>query len=408
MRKDAKRCKLRTAVGKFAKRTLMLGGVQSTTMKADAAEQGADAATHPAGPLTGQTVRICAETASRRWFGKSGVVAGHNEAAGVVELEGVEMLRNITVPADSVVLKSSLKDLKQKTLRNLDNLTKRSWLLSAGFFRETLVELPLCANRVQGKAPVEIGKEEVFFWWKYTAWRLEALEKPVVCVDPWLVYLWSEAVRESLDPTEEFSDESATLAVYRLKMLRRHWDAAELMLVPIWSSRHWTLLVLQKTTEADGSPGAQVRYVDTLQQPSVKCRQLARRFINALDDLPVTRAAGDLERWNCSRQDELECGFAVCWYTAEFLRAFLGAGFGSSGWLNCWDTREELTNLLKNLSLFSVKLAAEWEATESRLRADVQRRLESVRRLEDQDRRQQVLEALQILAEELLGEGLTS
>ena len=91
--------------------------------------------------------------------------------------------------------------------------------------------------------------------------------------------MWREALKESLDPTCEFPDESATLAFNRLALLQSLWDRAELLLVPIWCSEHWTLLALWKKPE-----GVEISYVDTLANPSGRCGVLAEQVL----ERPIT------------------------------------------------------------------------------------------------------------------------
>ena len=358
------------------------------------------------GPLAGEQVRVVSESASRRWFGLEGKVVHHHVGSERVQVEGLELIRPVWLPAASVESIASLQRLPPaKTLRQLQDLTKRSWLLSRGFVRETMeVELQAMTGRLAGTASVEIGKDEILLYWKLTAWRLDALQEKVVLVDPLLVFLWREALKESEDPAEEFSEESRTLAFHRLALLQKHWQVAELLLVPIWSGRHWTLLALWKKELEGGRYSVDVEYVDTLPKASERCKILAEQVLQALDD---DRLKGfDLQKTNCAQQGELECGFAVAWYCQEFLRAFLGAGRGSTGWLAPGEVRKEMHALLKALKLNANKLARDWKDAEDRLRADLQRKAAEALLLQEEARKQEVLEALQVLSQDLLGEGM--
>ena len=112
----------------------------------------------------------------------------------------------------------------------------------------------------------------------------------------------------------------------RLRLFRKWFESCTLMLMPIYSGKgspHWTLLAVKKV-EAD----IQVSYYDSLELMHKGCQANAKMLLKLL------KLDGTLTRVNASRQTDVECGFFVCHYIEDHLRAYKGEGHATQKWPN--------------------------------------------------------------------------
>lgn len=108
----------------------------------------------------------------------------------------------------------------------------------------------------------------------------------------------------------------------RLSCLKRFSEESELLLVPIFAEKHWTLLRIWKHEGAE----TEVEYMDSLQHEHKGCLSQAQAMLRLL------KLSDKVERRNVARQTGVDCGHWVCWYVEDAMRAFAGEGRASQGW----------------------------------------------------------------------------
>jgi hypothetical protein len=217
-------------------------------------------------------------------------------------------------------------------------------------------------------------------------WRLRV--KGAVVVPPWLTSFVARHITQDW-AVDDHRDEGHELVC----QLKEYAARAQLLVMPFQSETHWTLLVLErqqqlpspsqqnpaKTAETDENanengcekcrgagcfhcneakaishwtrvadesgcldpiknlqpiaqpqPWSDVRYYDTLREPSQKCATLAVGILDALQTVGVNHhLRPDLlakERHNSRIQQGVSCGFWVLHYIEEELRRFGGEG----------------------------------------------------------------------------------
>ena len=365
-------------------------------------------------------MRVTCEEAGRRYYGEVGTVAGHNAELQRVKVSGLEVLRHVELAASHCSSTESEVKVPCKLLKSVSDQTKRGWLLALGWHDQKLGELVALGPRLEGKRDLELYDEELVLAWKYLAWSLDA-PSTVWLVSPLQSHIWLQAAEEKFKLEAGALTEAQAVAVAgvddslqqgRLHALQRLWEEAKLVLVPLTAGEHggghWTLLAITKPLGPAASGAVQVRYYDTLKNVSQRCLMRAQLWLRGIepDCEQLKREADTLQKCNASLQVGSECGFTVFWYLEEELRAFLGEGRGRRGWLNSVAARNKVCSVMRTLAAYAGKLQVEEQALAEQLRRDLERRAEEARQAADYEQQMKVLEALQVLACDLLGEGL--
>ena len=89
--------------------------------------------------------------------------------------------------------------------------------------------------------------------------------------------------------------------------------------MPIWSSDHWTLLVVDAALQ-------ECRFYDSLHTPMESCWIFADSLLTELKKLPEMQWLPQAcpKRQNHCEQGPLECGFFTCWWMEEEVRRACG------------------------------------------------------------------------------------
>jgi len=121
--------------------------------------------------------------------------------------------------------------------------------------------------------------------------------------------------------------ESEGVKEKRVRFLRKLYHTREVMMIPIFGSdapKHWNFFVIEKM-----SCGSQmVKYFDSRPAHHAGALRNAKTMLKVSQ---VNEPAG-MSRQNFSRQVGIECGFFVCHWLEEHLRAAAGQGLGSQPW----------------------------------------------------------------------------
>jgi len=284
-----------------------------------------------AGSLQGKVVRVVEELAGRHHFGQEGEVIFHRKD-GSITLRAGKLQQAILTQENHVCEVANFKAITgEKSLRALDNFTKRVWLEQLHFgyedsesFQTTFTEY-LKPGPKGPHAGVSADAPHLKLFWIHLKWSLQ-VPAEVKWLDPKLLSVWREFKAEKYDIKAE-EQEAKAIMLRQERAMRKIVDSCKLILCPIHSEvapAHWTLLVIDKT---EGPDKVQLRYYDTLQEPSEGNILAATQLLSFL--FPGSALP---QRRNLSRQHSIACGFTTCWYMEEETRRYLGEGFGSRGW----------------------------------------------------------------------------
>jgi hypothetical protein len=297
-------------------------------------------------PFTGKLVRFVSESSTKRLFGKDCTCeAVIEKAGGEIFVKVKDGIVPFERPLAEVQLTEELaKKQNGKTLRQLDKATAWRLCLDLGFgsLLTTETEMNNFHNELAGSKAVRAWAAHITLWWKFLQWSLEAPSE-VVCIPVELLAIYHQTSEEDgYDTADALAKQEAAIKNYI-------WKPWKLLLVPIYGARlaaeHFTLLVVDK--QLSESPPV-LRCYDTLEYPDLHCLSRAEHFLNTFVSVNILEGAS-LERSNFSRQGQLACGFAVCWYIEEELRYFRKEGFGARGWLFESKQRADLHNLTKHI-----------------------------------------------------------
>ncbi len=314
------------------------------------------AACESAHSLFGLRVRICSDRHGRVSCGVEGVVVRVRNDRVHLKTD-THALHDVPV---SVVYKCSLLQppCRLKNLRQVSAIHRGAWLVECGWNEHFAGEdtFKSCAEHLAGEAPVMIGHHHLRLYWRLLQWALplETAPRKVVYLDPELLWSWHGGVTESEDP-EDLKKQFAVI-------LRQCSEfAGALVLIPIWKSEHWTLLVLDHLERT-------CRYYDSL-LGQMEATHLVADFL--LAELKKT-GRPDLQwlpevcpdRRNGSRQDRLQCGFFVGWWLEEECRYMLGEGWCSRGWPDALQVRGATGRFMANLLPAAEKMQHDLELIE--------------------------------------------
>lgn len=251
------------------------------------------------------------------------------------------------------------------TFRIISNSDKYIWLEDVGFGTEENSEYQEFADELARIQPLRLQSGHVGLWWKDTRWSLQMLLDDIKLVNPSLSHLWGAFMDEF-----ETNPEATVALEKQRKVFHGIVCTSKLVLVPVFSSEHWTLMAIDMRT------GQVVfRYYDTSEKESAWSRVTAERLLKALNPEATLSA-----RRNSSRQTVNTFGFAVSWYIEEEARHFVGEGWGARGRLCENMIRSSMHALRRNLTLAESQMRKEERLMKKKMEVLVKMRLQKARR----------------------------
>jgi len=298
----------------------------------------------------GDKVRICSEAYLRNACGVEGTVERMKGDFVFVRTDAYQQYKAATAAV------RKLADLTEK--KRMKNLTcvsaahRAAWLVQCGFQDHAVGEDTFEGQykRLAGVDPVYIGVQHIMLWFYYIKWalELEAGARQVECVEPELACAW-------LGGTVEAEDLEDVTKQWRV-ILKQCSRSNALVLVPLWKSEHWVLLVLDHAEQT-------CRYYDSLEVQSESCHLVADYFVGELKKSDLEELAWLPNscpcRHNKAKQGPMECGFFVCHYMEAECRAMLGEGRCSNGWPKPLEVRRALEKFMGNMLPAAMKMEAE-------------------------------------------------
>jgi len=195
-----------------------------------------------------------------------------------------------------------------KSFRGTSELSKQLLLMLSGFGWDP--EREETVGSVTAKEPKCFESQQVKIWFGLLEWTFEA--ESVAMYDPDYVQVLTDSANDKIEPE-------------LLKGIQDNFKAAfsraKVHLFPIcsWaleSVEHWTYLALESETK-------EVRYYETLDLMKGKNFEMAEKI------LWIAGFEGVVERVNEVRQEDEECGEALCHYAEQEVRHAAGEGWGS-------------------------------------------------------------------------------
>ena len=290
------------------------------------------------GPLQGVEVRVICESAGRSSLGLQGNVLRHKQGQVTLQLGATLQLK--TLPEKAVMKVAGLRKLTMKQLSNISRAQKQQLLRRASVRTVGFDEGDELQPMVTPEKP-ELACQHVDLLVHFLRYQY-GLEGPEV------LYLSPQMTKAISDTFEDAAKEAAGgeeevgagEALQGLKdRLGHELGQAKLVLSAIFASGHYTLLAASRTES-----GWDLRYYETLTVEMVSCRAVAQAVLHVLRFFTSVP-----DRRNKFRQavGSLTCGFWVCHYAEEELRAMLGAGWASLGWPDLSKQQQRLRMLLQ-------------------------------------------------------------
>ncbi|CAE8629532.1 unnamed protein product [Polarella glacialis] len=225
------------------------------------------------------------------------------------------------------------KTRKLKGFNEVSRVMLQSWLWDCGLKLEP--EDPGDDVTVSSQGGDWLLDQHLNVGWELLKFGAGLQESAVQYVPPDLLQAWMHLETEGAHPDadEEFLRRLAAVQENRRKVIVQKLDKAAVVLMPVYCSQHWTLVVAQKVGDE-----VLVEYRDSLQTASEESWQAAAKALKALKGWELPR------RCNTAAQPpgSALCGaFALFWMEQVCRKLCLNEPACSMGWPNAalWSAR---------------------------------------------------------------------
>ncbi|CAE8706526.1 unnamed protein product [Polarella glacialis] len=283
----------------------------------------------------GVSVFVVHESAGREYFGRQGILkearfGGEGEPEVSLHFNpGVwSCLVKHTVEVEQVK-----KTRKLKGFNEVSRVMLQSWLWDCGLKLEP--EDPGDDVTVSSQGGYWLLDQHLNVGWELLKFGAGLQESAVQYVPPDLLQAWIHLETEGAHPDadEEFLLRLAAVQENRRKVIVQKLDNAAVVLMPVYCSQHWTLVVVQKVGDE-----VLVEYRDSLQTASEASWQAAAKALKVLKGWELPR------RCNTAVQPpgSALCGaFVLFWREQVCRKLCLNEPACSMGWPNAalWSAR---------------------------------------------------------------------
>jgi hypothetical protein len=283
----------------------------------------------------GVSVFVVHESAGREYFGRQGILkearfGGEGEPEVSLHFNpGVwSCLLKHTVEVEQVK-----KTRKLKGFNEVSRVMLQSWLWDCGLKLEP--EDPGDDVTVSSQGGDWLLDQHLNVGWELLKFGAGLQESAVQYVPPDLLQAWMRLETEGAHPDadEEFLLRLAAVQENRRKVIVQKLDKAAVVLMPVYCSQHWTLVVVQKVGDE-----VLVEYRDSLQTASEESWQAAAKALKVLKGWELPR------RCNTAAQPpgSALCGaFVLFWMEQVCRKLCLNEPACSMGWPNAalWSAR---------------------------------------------------------------------
>ncbi|CAE8583746.1 unnamed protein product, partial [Polarella glacialis] len=283
----------------------------------------------------GVSVFVVHESAGREYFGRQGILkearfGGEGEPEVSLHFNpGVwSCLLKHTVEVEQVK-----KTRKLKGFNEVSRVMLQSWLWDCGLKLEP--EDPGDDVTVSSQGGDWLLDQHLNVGWELLKFGAGLQESAVQYVPPDLLQAWMHLETEGAHPDadEEFLLRLAAVQENRRKVIVQKLDKAAVVLMPVYCSQHWTLVVVQKVGDE-----VLVEYRDSLQTASEASWQAAAKALKVLKGWELPR------RCNTAVQPpgSALCGaFVLFWMEQVCRKLCLNEPACSMGWPNAalWSAR---------------------------------------------------------------------
>ena len=283
----------------------------------------------------GVSVFVVHESAGREYFGRQGILkearfGGEGEPEVSLHFNpGVwSCLLKHTVEVEQVK-----KTRKLKGFNEVSRVMLQSWLWDCGLKLEP--EDPGDDVKVSSQGGDWLLDQHLNVGWELLKFGAGLQESAVQYVPPDLLQAWMRLETEGAHPDadEEFLLRLAAVQENRRKVIVQKLDKAAVVLMPVYCSQHWTLVVVQKVGDE-----VLVEYRDSLQTASEESWQAAAKALKVLKGWELPR------RCNTAVQPpgSALCGaFVLFWMEQVCRKLCLNEPACSMGWPNAalWSAR---------------------------------------------------------------------
>ena len=283
----------------------------------------------------GVSVFVVHESAGREYFGRQGILkearfGGEGEPEVSLHFNpGVwSCLLKHTVEVEQVK-----KTRKLKGFNEVSRVMMQSWLWDCGLKLEP--EDPGDDVTVSSQGGDWLLDQHLNVGWELLKFGAGLQESAVQYVPPDLLQAWMHLETEGAHPDadEEFLLRLAAVQENRRKVIVQKLDKAAVVLMPVYCSQHWTLVVVQKVGDE-----VLVEYRDSLQTASEESWQAAAKALKVLKGWELPR------RCNTAVQPpgSALCGaFVLFWMEQVCRKLCLNEPACSMGWPNAalWSAR---------------------------------------------------------------------
>ncbi|CAE8634053.1 unnamed protein product [Polarella glacialis] len=283
----------------------------------------------------GVSVFVVHESAGREYFGRQGILkearfGGEGEPEVSLHFNpGVwSCLLKHTVEVEQVK-----KTRKLKGFNEVSRVMLQSWLWDCGLKLEP--EDPGDDVTVSSQGGDWLLDQHLNVGWELLKFGAGLQESAVQYVPPDLLQAWMHLETEGAHPDadEEFLLRLAAVQENRRKVIVQKLDKAAVVLMPVYCSQHWTLVVVQKVGDE-----VLVEYRDSLQTASEESWQAAAKALKVLKGWELPR------RCNTAVQPpgSALCGaFVLFWMEQVCRKLCLNEPACSMGWPNAalWSAR---------------------------------------------------------------------
>ena len=283
----------------------------------------------------GVSVFVVHESAGREYFGRQGILkearfGGEGEPEVSLHFNpGVwSCLLKHTVEVEQVK-----KTRKLKGFNEVSRVMLQSWLWDCGLKLEP--EDPGDDVKVSSQGGDWLLDQHLNVGWELLKFGAGLQESAVQYVPPDLLQAWMHLETEGAHPDadEEFLLRLAAVQENRRKVIVQKLDKAAVVLMPVYCSQHWTLVVVQKVGDE-----VLVEYRDSLQTASEASWQAAAKALKVLKGWELPR------RCNTAVQPpgSALCGaFVLFWMEQVCRKLCLNEPACSMGWPNAalWSAR---------------------------------------------------------------------
>ncbi|CAE8743180.1 unnamed protein product [Polarella glacialis] len=283
----------------------------------------------------GVSVFVVHESAGREYFGRQGIL---KEARFGGEGEP-EVSLHFNPGVWSCLLKHTVeveqgkKTRKLKGFNEVSRVMLQSWLWDCGLKLEP--EDPGDDVTVSSQGGDWLLDQRLNVGWELLKFGAGLQESAVQYVPPDLLQAWMHLETEGAHPDadEEFLLRLAAVQENRRKVIVQKLDKAAVVLMPVYCSQHWTLVVVQKVGDE-----VLVEYRDSLKTASEESWQAAAKALKVLKGWELPR------RCNTAVQPpgSALCGaFVLFWMEQVCRKQCLNEPACSMGWPNAalWSAR---------------------------------------------------------------------